>query len=269
MASIKPISTSSLLKKATRQSSQLWVPLFLQSFIPLILLAVMDFLSDQMVEQLTSILKSHPHEELVITPVITLIQMTLYLFTSSVWLIVITRTLRSLHHIEPPSALEVSSDRLPQKQLEMPSFLIELNQLLIEQVRVFAAIIWRLPLLLVPAAIEFVRLCFVPMIVLIDGDYQKRRVDPLIESRKLSRGHWTILSLLFCLFEFSESFAGELILHEAPNPMLNHPLASSISILVTMGLKLFASLFFISLFCQMSDKPSLNINKKDLEHAVF
>lgn len=65
-----------------------------------------------------------------------------------------------------------------------------LNQTMIETLRVWASLLrWSL-LLLIPAAVAYGRLFWVPMVAAIDPVYDRGDVDALERSRELSRGRW-------------------------------------------------------------------------------
>lgn len=77
-----------------------------------------------------------------------------------------------------------------------PSAPQTLNLMLIESIRSLAAVIIRLPLLLLPAIYEWIRLSIVPYIVLLDRSYRDGGVDALQRARELFRRHWGWVSLL-------------------------------------------------------------------------
>jgi hypothetical protein len=69
--------------------------------------------------------------------------------------------------------------------------------IIIETLRSFAAILFRIPLLVLPAVYEWLRLLPVPYLVLLDRRYRAGERDALTEARCLFAGHrWLILSLL-------------------------------------------------------------------------
>ncbi len=96
--------------------------------------------------------------------------------------------------------------------------------IMIESLRAVAATVIRLPLLILPAIFEWVRLTPVPMLVLLDEAYARGERDILQASRAFFRNHRTlvfglvIVSLIFFGFEFSlsSSPADSLPLWQAP-----------------------------------------------------
>jgi hypothetical protein len=71
----------------------------------------------------------------------------------------------------------------------------QLNQLLIESVRSLAAILFRLPFLILPGLIEYFRLAWVPYVVLLHPGYDRGAIDALAESRNLTRRHFGLVFL--------------------------------------------------------------------------
>ena len=70
-----------------------------------------------------------------------------------------------------------------------------INRIIIETLRSFAAILYRVPLLLFPAFAEYVRLAYVPYLVAIDPAYHRGEYDVLTRSRELGRGTLFALGL--------------------------------------------------------------------------
>jgi hypothetical protein len=66
--------------------------------------------------------------------------------------------------------------------LEVPSkltWLSRINLLSIESLRAMASVMFRMPLLLIPAVVQWVRLAPLPYLVLLSNDYESGRVDAL------------------------------------------------------------------------------------------
>ncbi len=88
-------------------------------------------------------------------------------------------------------AVGASVGALPADRLNLK----RVNLLMIETVRSLSAITIRLPLLIVPALIEWFRLLSIPFIVLFDRSYWAGRVDALNASRRFTREHYRIVIL--------------------------------------------------------------------------
>lgn len=103
--------------------------------------------------------------------------------------------------------------RLIFKRTTRLSALRSIELIMIESLRAVAATALRLPLLILPAIYEWVRLTPVPMIVLLDEAYARGERDILEASRAFFKEHRTlvfglvIVSLFFFTLEFSLSSA--------------------------------------------------------------
>lgn len=76
-------------------------------------------------------------------------------------------------------------------------FLERYPRLVIEGLRAMAAVIFRLPLLILPAMIEWVRLSLVQYVVILNPAYTRGEVDALMESRRLTQGRFWFLSSVY------------------------------------------------------------------------
>jgi len=94
------------------------------------------------------------------------------------------------------------------------SALTVMNLIAIENTRALAACIFRIPLLVIPALIEWLRLLPVPYIVLLDPDYNLGKVDVLKASRRFfSVNKLLVLGLTFPLML---GFTAELMISDSP-----------------------------------------------------
>lgn len=89
-----------------------------------------------------------------------------------------------------------------------------INQLAIENTRSLAACIIRIPLFIVPAVLEWVRLLPISYVVLLDADYMNGKVDALRASRRFFSSHKTFVLLLTLPLMFG--FILELFLTDSP-----------------------------------------------------
>ncbi|HRK08683.1 MAG TPA: hypothetical protein PLZ57_13005 [Pseudobdellovibrionaceae bacterium] len=124
----------------------------------------------------------------------------------------------------------------------------EFSLLLIESLRSLGATLWRVPLLLLPAIWEFIRLLPVPYIVMFDRSYRRGEVDALKASRAFFKRHrlfvFAMLGLMMfhaALLEFFEPQMDLAPIWEAPLDFLPSLLAMA---LLTMTVDLFVSLLF-------------------------
>ena len=129
----------------------------------------------------------------------------------------------------------------------------DLNQTLIEGVRALSAIAFRLPLLVVPALIEIVRLFLVPHVVLLDPAYRKGRVDALKESRQFVRPIWGWLVLSYGLLFVSTVVVESFTQGEAGEAWFwSKPLAFALTTVLTLLLNLVYEVFLVALFIRLS-----------------
>ncbi len=92
--------------------------------------------------------------------------------------------------------------------------LLIINQLAIENVRSLSACILRIPLILIPALIEWIRLMPVPYIVLLNSDYDRGQIDALTAARRFFSSNKLMVVLL--TLPLVVSFGAELALLDSP-----------------------------------------------------
>lgn len=119
--------------------------------------------------------------------------------------------------------------------------------IIIETMRSIAAAMIRLPLLIIPGIIEWIRLSAVPFIVIFDREYQDNRVDALKTSRQFFSKHRALVFLL--LLPNLAIFLLELVATASPQdslPLWQAPIQHIGSILLFSGLRLIADTFVLS-----------------------
>ncbi len=122
------------------------------------------------------------------------------------------------------------------------------NQLMVEQVRSLAAVIWRLPLLIVPALVEYVRLAFVPFVVTLDRAYLRGDADALQASRELSRGHFWLLTMTLVVSAILVWMAEDLALAGGSHSFIANPFGVSLGWILTLFINLVCTAFLLELF---------------------
>ncbi len=123
---------------------------------------------------------------------------------------------------------------------------LEFSLLLIESLRSLAATLWRVPLLILPALWEFIRLTPVPYVVMFDKSYRRGEIDVLKASRAFfARHRLFVLGLLLLMMlnavviEFFEPKMDLAPIWETPFDFLLPLLAIAA---ITAGLDLLVSL---------------------------
>jgi hypothetical protein len=132
----------------------------------------------------------------------------------------------------------------------------DFKYLVIEGIRVMSAVLYRIPLLIIPALVEIVRLTFVPHVVLLDPAYHRGEVDALEASRTLTKGRfsalvgaWAVYLVLSTLPSLSHG-AMSLWFWERP---LGFALESFVTLFINVGFEV----FLVALFLRLSQHDNL------------
>lgn len=129
------------------------------------------------------------------------------------------------------------------------SFLKTINLLLIETIRGLGAVLLRVPLLILPAIYEWVRLAPIPYIVVLDSRYQAGEVDALQASREFFQAHWKrvlgllIISLIILLIEFATTSSPQ-----DAGPLWENPIEALLPILVFSLVHLACDVFTLEMY---------------------
>lgn len=145
-------------------------------------LYAMDVLASQFFTYATEYLREIGREDLSYIALIASLELFFTLIWSSIWMLAVSALTESL----------INPQANPRPTLSH-AMKAHFNQLVIEQIRSIAAILWRAPLFIVPSLIQYVRLAFVPFIVIFDPEYARGERDALEASRALSRGRFWLL----------------------------------------------------------------------------
>lgn len=140
----------------------------------------------------------------------------------------------------------------------MTTFPSRLNHLLIEQVRGLASIVWRMPFFLLPALIQYVRLAFVPFVVILDRAYDRGEVDALAASKSLSKGHFWLLGVTLLLSSVTPWLAEEMTRSGSGPFFSRNPIGVTLGWLLTLFINLIMTVFMLELFrSRTRPKPTL------------
>jgi hypothetical protein len=179
----RTLSTMSLVKDSTVDTFRWFFPAFKQAWAFLLCLHFIDAIAGDYFSYASEYLGSGLHEETALLAAMVALDILFALLWSSFWTLVLA------------SATEASARNT--KHDPWGSLIGKnLNHLLIETVRSFSAILFRAPLLILPALYEYVRLSFVPLVVIFDPSYQAGQTDALDKSRKLVSQHRFLMFLL-------------------------------------------------------------------------
>lgn len=176
------LSSLQIFKSSLRTTSSLLRGVVQSSWHVLILLYLLEFAASQFFSYGEDYLQSTGREELLFIASLAFFEFIFTMLWSAVWLLAIASQART----------QMTQTQAPQLST---SYATSFNQILIEEVRSLAAILWRTPLFLIPAGVEYFRLALVPFVVILSPGYQQGRVDALVESRRLARGHFWLLAI--------------------------------------------------------------------------
>ena len=176
---LEKTSSWQLTKLAWREMSSLLVPVIKKTFGWLIALQAVQVIATQLSSDAMDSVRLSGREDLTGIALIAVSELVFTLVWSALWIVVIALAASRIQQTLKPAPIRIAST---------------LNQILIEQTRVLAAVIWRIPLI-VPALNQWVRLILVPFIVLFDPDYEAGERDALNQSRALSYRRFWLLSL--------------------------------------------------------------------------
>lgn len=231
------------LKALVVRTVQLFLPVLKISLPVFIGLQVARTMGDEYFTYAMDFVSKTGREDLTLLVTLVTFNMIFNLAWTTLWVMTVTE-----------GAVAVSEGR-PTKSLGQ-LLAAHWNQLLIEQIRALAAILFRLPLLIVPALVAYIRLAFVPLTVLLDPAYARGEVEALRESRNMAKGRfllltfWSLASLLIpylfdSIFGDSQSqFAWE------------NPLGALLSAGVGLSVNLASLLFLFALYRQISVRKS-------------
>jgi hypothetical protein len=177
------LSSTQLTSASFKESLRLFAPVCRQIWFWLLLLNLVQLGSTQISTYALDQLRQSGREDLGMIASIAGIELVFTLVWSSFWVLVVSLAAQRI--------LEPTNPIVNQKQRHLPS---TINQILIEQTRVLAAILWRVPIV-IPAGVQWVRLTLVPFVVIFDPQYDLGERDALSRSRELSLKHFWLLNL--------------------------------------------------------------------------
>lgn len=237
MSDVSTLASRSPVTSALSETSSLVSRVLKMAWLPILLIHVSRAVTQEFFTYGASLIQARGREELGLLATAITLQFLVEMAWSAVWaFIVIDATRRALGS---PS-------------LATSDLLKRLNQLVIEGVRSIAAILYRVPLLLIPALVEFIRLMFVPHVVLLDRDYEAGRVDALKRSRELTRGRWTLLIFSAGVLLGVNTYVEIVAQGSTEVWMWEEPLGWLITTAFTFATNLYYEVFLVALFLKLS-----------------
>lgn len=224
------------------------LPLVLKrSGVALISLHLTREMTLQLLNYLTSQVQAQGREDM--TTLIGLVGLNFLceIMWSAVWSFVLISAVRSAMRDEPLWTARSFTD---------------FNQLLIEGVRSMAAVLYRLPLAVIPGLVELVRLLFVPHVVLLEPNYREGRVDALKRSREAIRQKWGLILLISLLSlglntfvdALTEGTQGQTYFWQVPHIFL---LSSVLTLAITLVYEIYLVALFLRLIMRLRDPSEM------------
>ncbi len=210
---------------------------FKEAWLPLVVVHLFRSGTGELFTYMASVIQARGREEIALLASAIALQFLVEMAWTALWAFVVIDAVRRVHGAPSRSGLD---------QLR------RLNRLLIEGVRAISAILFRVPLLLIPGLIEFVRLIFVPHVVLLDHDYEAGRVDALARSRELTRGRWWLLIFSAILLVGFNTYIEILAQGSTDAWMWERPGGFAITAVITLFSGLAYEVFLVALFLKLS-----------------
>jgi hypothetical protein len=235
-AAITQSSSIGLLWASARLTSEIYASLLARGATRLILLHLVELATGQFFQFATEYIQMSGRESIVMIASVAMLELTISMLWSAAWILAIADIADSIWR----GRLGPVSFRT--------SFTQHFNQLLIEQVRALAAVLWRIPLVVLPAFAEYIRLVFVPLVVILNGSYEHGETDALKESRALCRGRFWMLTLVICTSLFIPWYLQSLIHGDSGELIWENPIGVSFASLVTLFINVFTSAYLWAIF---------------------
>jgi hypothetical protein len=239
MPAQKKTSSWSIGIASIRDTARLYGPALRLSAFSFLILHVIKTGADQYLTFSMDTLMKDGRERFLAVILIVALNLTFNLLWSTFWILRLSET-----------CLAVLERRTPKKLLEILP--LNFNQLLIEQLRSLAAILLRIPLLIVPALVEYVRLSFVPLIVILDPAYQRGEVDVLKQSRQLLKKRFVLLLGWLVLSLFIPLVVEDLVQDKGGALIWQNPSGVALSMALTLFINLATGIFLFALYRRIS-----------------
>ncbi len=153
----------------------------------LIFLHFIQFLATQYMLYSEDIMARRGDESIGLLAATSSLMVSFNLIWYSVFFSLVIQAVSHLRSQEPPNIRE--------------TLMHNIQQLLIENLRVLARVIFWIPFFILPALYQYIRLAFVSFVVILDPDYARGNTDALARSKQITRGHalLALTAIIFCL----------------------------------------------------------------------
>jgi hypothetical protein len=228
------VSSARVLVSAIQLVVRLFVPVVVTGGLWLVALHGLEFAAGQGFGYATDYLHRTGREDIAFIAFVALAELCFTLIWSAAWIVAIAEL-----------ADASNSERVANPSR---SLAINFNQVLVELVRSLGSVLWRTPLLIVPALVRYVRLAFIPLVVLFDGDYRQGRADALAVSSRLSRGHFWLLTFVLAISFAVPWYAESLAQGDRGQWVWENPGGALLGWIVTLIINTVSTLFLFGVF---------------------
>jgi hypothetical protein len=228
-------SSTSIAFDALRRTAQLYGRVLRAGWLRLITLHNLFVAIAQILQYATDLVRESAREDITWIALIAIAEMIASLIWWSAWYVAVAETTHAETYDLPPPPLFSSLGQ-------------HLNRLLIEQTRALARVLWWVPALILPAGFQYVRLSFVPFVVIFDRDYKHGRVDALEKSSRLSRGRFWLLALTVLVSFAIPAVFEEVAQGSGGSSILSNPFGVSLGAVLTLFINLATSMFLYLVF---------------------
>jgi hypothetical protein len=229
------LSAFKLTWLSVKDTAQFCGGVIARAWLALLVLHFISEVSDEVFTAASDRVLGSGKEDLAMIALVVFAQLIFSLLWSAVWTLILA-----------VSAIDTLEKRIPRPFTEICSHY--LNPVLIESTRSLASIVFRVPLLILPAAIEYIRLLFVPYVVVFDSAYNLGKVDALESSRRLTKGRWILLVAVLVVSLGLPEFVHSFTQSEISPWFWDNPLSFAITAGLTLFINVFAGLFLFALF---------------------
>lgn len=234
-----PSSSWRLCGSAFRLARELYLPVLRSSWRPLLVLQAAQLLASQYFSYASDLIRQRGTEDLSLIAATASLELFFNLLWSALWLLTLAPRAHAL----------VEKASFPPLQT---SIIENLTQLVIEEIRVLAAVIRRIPLFVLPAPIEYVRLSLVPYVVIFDPAYRRGEADALETSRTLTRRRWILLGVALLLATILPWIASDMIQGDNTPWIWQNPVGVTLGSLVAFFINLAGGVFLYALYRLLS-----------------
>ena len=231
---MRSVSSTRVLFFAVKTASRLFVPVFLTGGFWLVSLHALEFVAGQSFGYATEYLHRTGREDIAFIAILAIVELCFTLVWSAAWVLAVSEFADAIDTGRPANTAA--------------SLARHFNQVLIELVRSLASVLWRTPLLIVPAFEQYVRLAFIPFVVLFDPAYAKGKIDALKTSRALSARRFLLLAFVLALSLVIPWFAESLAQSDKGQWIWENPVGVLIGWLLTLLINTSTTLFLFGVF---------------------